>query len=565
VRLSKYLFFTAKEVPADTELTSHKLMLKAGLVRPVASGLYAFLPIGYRVLNKIISIVKEEMDRIGAQQLLLPFVQPAELWKKTGRWDEYGQELLRFQDRKGSWFVLSPTHEELITRLAGDILTSYRKLPVVVYQIQIKFRDEPRPRGGVIRSREFWMKDAYSFCQNDGQMGKIYKEMQSAYERIFSRCGLSYKVVEAESGPIGGDVSHEFISLAPNGEDRIVECDSCGYSAKLERARSRVKMESKEREKALEEVDTPDVKTVDEVANFLNIPLAKILKTVVYQTERGLLGVVVRGDHQVNEDKLKKLVKLEELNLAPDELIYENIGVEVGFVGPVGVDNWYLVVDEAVMQGRNFVAGANKKDTHFINVNPGRDFSPEIIGDIRYVLPGDECPVCGASLKVKRGIEIGHLFKLGDRYSSKLGAFFLDQKGEKRPLIMGCYGIGISRLPAAIIEQNNDKDGIIWPREVAPFDCVVIPAGDEVFDFSKEVYLSLKDSPIEVVWDDRDVSAGVKFKDSDLIGIPFKVIVGRTFLKEGKIEIKKRGSGEVIKVSKENLTAKLMELIQDGE
>jgi len=303
VRLSKYLFFTAKEVPADTELISHKLMLKAGLVRPVASGLYAFLPIGYRVLNKIISIVKEEMDRIGAQQLLLPFVQPAELWKKTGRWDEYGQELLRFQDRKGSWFVLSPTHEELITRLAGDILTSYRKLPVVVYQIQIKFRDEPRPRGGVIRSREFWMKDAYSFCQDDEQMGKIYKEMQSAYERIFSRCGLSYKVVEAESGPIGGDVSHEFISLAPNGEDRIVECDSCGYSAKLERARSRVKMESKEREKALEEVNTPDVKTVDEVANFLNIPLAKILKTVVYQTERGLLGVVVRGDHRVNEDK----------------------------------------------------------------------------------------------------------------------------------------------------------------------------------------------------------------------------------------------------------------------
>ena len=565
MRLSKYLFFTTKEVPADTELISHKLMLKAGLVRPVASGLYAFLPIGYRVLNKIISIVKEEMDRIGAQQLLLPFVQPAELWKKTGRWDEYGQELLRFQDRKGSWFVLSPTHEELITRLAGDILTSYRKLPVVVYQIQIKFRDEPRPRGGVIRSREFWMKDAYSFCQDDEQMGKIYKEMQSAYERIFSRCGLSYKVVEAESGPIGGDVSHEFISLAPNGEDRIVECDSCGYSAKLERARSRVKMESKEREKALEEVNTPDVKTVDEVANFLNIPLAKILKTVVYQTERGLLGVVVRGDHRINEDKLKKLVKLEELNLAPDELIYENIGVEVGFVGPVGVDNWCLVVDEAVMQGRNFVAGANKKDTHFINVNPGRDFSPEIIGDIRYVLPGDECPVCGASLKVKRGIEIGHLFKLGDRYSSKLGAFFLDQKGKKHPLIMGCYGIGISRLPAAIIEQNNDKDGIIWPREVAPFDCVVIPAGDEVFDFSREVYLNLKDSPIEVVWDDRDISAGMKFKDSDLVGIPFKVIVGRTFLKEGKIEIKKRGSGEIIKASKKDLTAKLMELIQDGE
>jgi len=420
VKLSNYLFFTTKETPAEAELISHQLMLRAGLIKPAASGLYSFLPVGYRVLDKIASLVKEEMDNAGAQQLLLPFIQPAELWKRSGRWDEYGKELLRFKDRKGSWFILSPTHEEIITDLVAEVLTSYKKLPVVAYQIQIKFRDELRSRGGVIRSREFLMKDAYSFCQGEDQMKEIYQGMKQAYEKIFSRCGLEYKLVEAESGPIGGDISHEFIALAPLGEDKIVECQSCEYAFKLEKA--------------------------------------------------------VR---QENEESSSE----------------------------------------------------------------------------------NRCPVCQASLQVKRGLEVGHLFQLGYKYSSSLGAFFLDQTGKKLPLLMGCYGIGISRLPAAIIEQNYDEEGIIWPEKVAPFAVVVIPTSERTFNFSEKLYRKLKDASIDVLWDDRDISAGAKFKDSDLIGIPLKIIVGKTFLKEGNVEIKKRKSGELIKVKKEELIKKVEELV----
>ena len=421
MRLSNYLFFTTKETPAETELISHQLMLRAGLIKPVASGLYSFLPAGYRVLDKITSLVKEEMDNTGAQQLLLPFVQPAELWKKSGRWDEYGKELLRFKDRKGSWFVLSPTHEEIITDLVAEILTSYKKLPVVAYQIQIKFRDELRSRGGVIRSREFLMKDAYSFCQDEDQMKEIYQGMKQAYKKIFSRCGLEYKLVEAESGPIGGDISHEFIALTPLGEDKIVECQSCGYASKL--------------------------------------------------------GKVTRQENKGS------------------------------------------------------------------------------------VSSGNRCPICQASLLIKRGLEVGHLFQLGYKYSSSLGAFFLDQTGKKLPLLMGCYGIGISRLPAAIIEQSYDEEGIIWPEKIAPFAVVIIPTSKETFNFSEKLYRRLKDNSIDVLWDDRDISAGVKFKDSDLIGIPLKIIVGKTFSKEGNIEIKKRKSGKLVKVKKEELIQKIEELI----
>lgn len=432
MRLSRYLFFTTKDTPAETELISHQLMLRAGLIKPVASGLYSFLPLGYRVLSKIISVVKEEMDRAGAQQLLLPFVQPAGLWKRSGRWEEYGEELLRFQDRKGGWFVLSPTHEEIVTDLTKDILTSYKRLPVVVYQIQFKFRDELRPRGGVVRSKEFLMKDAYSFCQDKDQMEEIYQKMKLAYQRIFWRCGLEYKLVEAESGPIGGDISHEFIAFSPKGEDRMINCKSCGYSAKLEKA------------------------------------------TSIAQTE----------------DKIEDEKSLEEV-----------------------------------------------------------------------VLPGDRCPVCRSPLNMERGLEIGHLFNLGYKYSSKLGVSFLDQEGEKHPLLMGCYGIGVSRLPAAIIEQNYDEEGIIWPGEVAPFKAVVIPTSGRTFEFSRKLYEQLNENSSDVLWDDRDLSAGIKFKDSDLIGIPLKIIVGRTFLKEGKIEIKKRKGGKIIKIDKEKFIQRIEELV----
>jgi len=563
MRLSRCLFFTSKHTPAETELVSHQLMLRAGLIKPVASGLYSFLPLGYRVLGKIIHLVKEEMDRAGAQELLFPFVQPAELWKRSGRWDEYGKELLRFQDRKGSWFVLSPTHEEIATELAAEILTSYKRLPVIVYQVQLKFRDELRPRGGVVRSKEFLMKDAYSFCQDEDQMREIYQRMRLAYERIFSRCGLSCEVVEAESGPIGGDISHEFIAPAPKGEDKIVSCKKCGYSSRLERASSFVDKEGSkaEDERPLEEVETPDVKDMETLSRFLNLPLNRLLKTIVYDTDKGYINVILRGDHQVNEEKLKKLLGVKELFLASEEKLHQDVGVEMGFVGPVGTDKLPLVVDEVVMQGKNFVAGANKKDTHLINVNPGRDFSPDIVGDIRFVSPGDMCPRCRYPLEIKRGLEVGHLFDLGYKYSSALGAFFLDRKGKKRPLLMGCYGIGISRLPAAIIEQNYDNDGIIWPKEIAPFETIVIPTSEKTFKFSQDIYEKLRENSIDVLWDDRDASAGVKFKDSDLVGIPLKVIIGRTFLKEGKIEIKKRKNGEIIKIDKGKLVQRIGELV----
>jgi len=370
--------------------------------------------------------------------------------------------------------------------------SSYKKLPVVVYQIGTKFRDELRPRGGVIRAREFLMKDAYSFCENNEDMKEIYENMRLAYERIFSRCGLNYRVVEAESGPIGGEVSHEFLAYTPAGEDKMVECEGCGYSAKIEKAVS---------------------------------------------------------------------FALKELYLTPEEEVFEKLGIEVGFVGPSGIEGKIpLVVDKAVLQGRNFVAGANKKDTHFLNVNPGRDFTPSIVGDIRFVLEGEKCPFCNSSLRVKRGLEVGHLFNLGYRYSSSLGAFFLDRVGKKKPLLMGCYGIGVSRLPAAVVEQNHDENGIIWPREIAPFKVVIIPTSGETLDFSEKLYFDLRKNAIDVLWDDRDVSPGVKFKDSDLIGIPLKIIIGNTFLKEGKVEIKKRRDGEIIKVKKEEIIQKLTEL-----
>ena len=561
MRLSRYLFFTAKQTPSEAEFESHKLMLRAGLIKQVASGIYSFLPMGYRILEKVILIIREEMRRIGAEELLLPFVQPAELWKKSGRWDEYGRELLRFQDRKGSWFVLSPTHEELITELAAEILTSYKKLPVVVYQIGTKFRDELRPRGGVIRAREFLMKDAYSFCENDEDMKEIYENMRLAYERIFSRCGLNYRVVEAESGPIGGEVSHEFLAYTPAGEDKMVECEGCGYSAKIEKAVSFALTEEKENEKPLEEVETPGVKSIESLVCFLNVPAEKLLKTIIYTTDKGYVAAVVRGDHDVNEEKLRKLLKVKELYLTPEEEVFEKLGIEVGFVGPSGIEGKIpLVVDKAVLQGRNFVAGANKKDTHFLNVNPGRDFTPSIVGDIRFVLEGEKCPFCNSSLRVKRGLEVGHLFNLGYRYSSSLGAFFLDRVGKKKPLLMGCYGIGVSRLPAAVIEQNHDENGIIWPREIAPFKVVIIPTSGETLGFSEKLYFDLRKNAIDVLWDDRDVSPGVKFKDSDLIGIPLKIIIGNTFLKEGKVEIKKRRDGEIIKVKKEEIIQKLTEL-----
>ena len=565
MRLSQYLISTSKEAPKEAECLSHQLMIRAGLIRRFASGIYSYLPLGYRVLSKISSIIREEMNRAGTYEMLLPLVQPAELWRKSGRWNTYGEELLRFKDRRKGEFVLGPTHEEIITQLVKQEVDSYKKLPLTLYQIQIKFRDERRPRGGVIRAREFLMKDAYSFCRDKEELSSVYEEIRKAYERIFSRLNLNYKLVEADTGPIGGERSEEFIALADSGEDKIALCEGCGYVAKMEKAEYALREKEEGELKEVEEVHTPDIRSVEELSQFLGCDARNILKTLFYQTDEGIIAALIRGDHQINEEKLQKLLKTRTLKLAGEELVKEKLGVEVGFVGPLGLDKCKLIADNEVMRGRNFVAGANKKDTHLLNVNPGRDFKPTMVGDIRLPVEGDRCIRCGGKIALRRGIEVGHLFQLGEKYSRDLEATFLDEKGKKRYFVMGCYGIGVSRLPAVIIEQNHDERGIIWPREIAPFEAVVIPAVEQTLKLSEKIYFSLKDAGVEVLLDDRDLSTGMKFADSDLIGIPFKIIIGNTFLREGKVEIKDRRGKNIKKVEEENVPRALKELLRDAK
>jgi prolyl-tRNA synthetase len=540
-------------------------MLRAGLIKRFAAGIYSYLPLGFRVLAKISSVVEDEMNRIGAQRLLLPFLQPAGLWKKSGRWENYGEELIRFQDRKDAEFALGPTHEEMITQLVKEEISSYKRLPLTLYQIQTKFRDELRPRGGVIRAREFLMKDAYSFCRNEEELISAYQLMKKAYERIFSRCRLDYRVVEAETGPIGGRVSEEFIALASSGEDKIVLCEQCGYAAKLEKADYEPRQEPQTQLKPMKEVYTPNVRTVKAVSQFLHCRPRDILKTILYQTEKGLIAALIRGDHQINEAKLKALLKVKKLEIAGNNLIKEEIRVEPGFTGPVGLDKYRLIADNTVMRSRNLVAGANRKDTHLLNVNAGRDFQPTIIGDIGFPLSGDGCPRCKSQIEVKRGIEIGHLFQLGEIYSRSLKATFLNEKGEANYFVMGCYGIGVSRLPAAIIEQNHDSQGIIWPPEITPFQAIVIPTSEKTHKVGQEIYEDLKDHGVETLWDDRRLSAGVKFNDADLVGIPFKVIVGESFLKEDRIEIKTRREAKIEKVRKNMISQQMRQLIANAK
>ncbi len=565
MRLSQYLFSTSRQSSKEAEYLSHKLMLRAGLIKRFAAGIYSYLPLGYRVLAKISSVIEYEMDRIGAQRLLLPFLQPAHLWKKSGRWENYGEELVRFQDRKEAEFALGPTHEEMITQLVKEEVRSHKRLPFTLYQIQTKFRDELRPRGGVIRAREFLMKDAYSFCRNKEELASVYQKMRKAYERIFSRCGLDYRVVEAESGPIGGKVSQEFIALATSGEDKIVLCPRCGYAAKLEKAEYELLEEAQNELKTVKEVSTPNTSTVKKVSQFLHCEPKDILKTIFYQTENGMIAALIRGDHQINEAKLKSLLKVKKLAIAGDNLIKEQIGVDPGFIGPVGLDKYQLIVDNTIMRSQNLVAGANRKDTHLLNVNAGRDFQPAIIGDIGFPLSGDACPVCKSQMEIRRGIEIGHLFQLGDLYSRSLKATFLNKKGERNYFSMGCYGIGVSRLPAAIIEQNHDSQGIIWPPEITPFQAVVIPTSQKTLKATQGIYQDLTDHGVETLWDDRDVTAGVKFNDADLVGLPFKVIVGDTFLEEDRIEIKTRREAKTEKVRKNMISQRMRELIANAK
>ncbi len=549
MRVSKMFAPTLREVPAEAEVVSHQLMLRAGFLRKSAGGMYNYLPLAWRVLKKIENIVREEMDASGAQELLMPIVQPAEIWQESGRWGVYGEEMFRLKDRHNREFCLGPTHEEMVTNLIRGDVRSYRQLPLNVYQIQNKFRDERRPRFGLMRGREFIMKDAYSFDRDEAGLDVSYKLMYDAYTRIFTRCGLTFRPVEADSGAIGGSGSHEFMVIADSGEAEIVYCNECNYAANVEKAELHVIEAPAEEAKAVEEVKTPDCKTIADVCAYLQLPVDKSVKAVAFNSEKGLILCFVRGDHEVNEVKVINTVGVNEVEMAEESLLTE-AGTVGGYMGPVGIDpeKTIVVVDSTVMKMHNICCGANKEGYHLLNVNPGRDFTPTYVADIRLIQEGDPCPHCGGNVSKARGIEVGQVFKLFTKYSEAMHATFLDENGKEKPMVMGCYGVGVSRTMAAAIEQNNDKDGMIWPVAIAPYEVLVVPVNtkDEASTQKAEaIYEELKKAGIETVIDDRNERPGVKFKDADLIGYPLRVVVGPKTLAEGKLEVKVRRTGEV--------------------
>jgi len=569
MKASRLLAPTLREVPAEAEVVSHQLLLRAGFVRKVAAGIYTFMPLALRVIKKIEQIVREEMDRQGAQELLMPIIQPAEIWKESGRWDVYGPELFRLKDRHNRDFALGPTHEEIITVLVRNEVNSYKQLPLLLYQIQNKYRDEKRPRFGLMRGREFIMKDLYSFDRDEEGLDISYKKMYEAYTRVFQRCGLTFRPVEADSGAIGGTDTHEFMVLADAGEATVLFCadEKCGYAANVEKASVPVKEALEEGQpKPLSEVDTPGAKSIEEVSSFLGVPSRLLLKTLIYRTESGLVAAVLRGDRDVNEVKLQNACGAIRLELAEAEEVKRAAGVSPGFVGPVGLKGVKIVADPEVMIMTNAVCGANVEGKHYVNVNPGRDFAPGAVRDIRTVKAGEPCPRCGKPLVEAKGIEVGQIFKLGDKYSRVLNASFLDESGHSRPVIMGCYGIGITRTMAAAIEQNHDSDGIIWPAAIAPFHVVVIPVNVKdsgQFALASEIYEELTNGGLEVVLDDRQERTGVKFKDADLIGYPIRVTVGSKSVAEKKAEVRLRRTKETIEVEIDRLLEKLKELLRE--
>lgn len=549
MRVSKLYAPTLREVPAEAEVVSHQLMLRAGFMRKAAGGIYTYLPLAWRVLKKIERIVREEMDAKGSQELLMPIVQPAEIWQESGRWDVYGAEMFRLQDRHNRCFCLGPTHEEMVTTLIRGDVRSYRQLPLSVYQIQNKYRDERRPRFGLMRGREFIMKDAYSFDRDEAGLDKSYQDMYDAYTNIFTRCGLNFRPVEADSGAIGGSGSHEFMVIADSGEAEIVFCTSCDYAANVEKAELFPLEAQEETMLTKEEVVTPDCKTIADVCAYLKLPVDHSVKAVAYNSEKGLILCFVRGDHEVNEIKVINTCGVIDLEMATEEQLAA-AGTVGGYMGPVGIDNKkvIVVVDATVMKMHNVCCGANKEGYHFINVNPGRDFTPTYVADIRLIQEGDPCPHCGGEVSKARGIEVGQVFKLFTKYSSALKATYLDENGKEQPMVMGCYGVGVSRTMAAAIEQNYDDNGIIWPIEIAPYHVLVVPVNtkDEASAAkAEEIYMQLKKVGLETVIDDRKERPGVKFKDADLIGYPLRVVVGPKTLTEGKLEVKIRKTGEI--------------------
>ena len=550
MRVSRLYAPTLREVPAEAEVVSHQLMLRAGFMRKAAGGIYSYLPLALRVLKKIEAIVREEMDQAGAQELLMPIVQPAEMWQESGRWDVYGAEMFRLNDRHNRNFCLGPTHEEMVTTLIRADIRSYRQLPLNVYQIQNKFRDERRPRFGLMRGREFIMKDAYSFDRDEVALDKSYQAMYDAYTRIFTRCGLNFRPVEADSGAIGGSGSHEFMVIADSGEAEIVFCTECEYAANVEKAELAAISSVDEPMQELKSVDTPNCKTIADVCNYLNLSIEKSVKAVAYTSEKGLILCFVRGDHEVNEIKVINTCNVINLEMASEEELTK-AGTVGGYMGPVGMDpeRVMIVVDSSVMNMHNFCCGANKSDSHYLNVNPGRDFTPTFVADIRLIQETDACPHCGGKISKARGIEVGQVFKLFTKYSEALKATYLDENGKEKPMVMGCYGVGVSRTMAAAIEQNNDADGIIWPAAIAPYQVLVVPVNvkDELSSqMAEEVYSNLLKAGIEAAIDDRKERPGVKFKDADLIGYPVRIVIGPKTLTEKQIEIKIRKTGEVM-------------------
>ncbi|SDC94086.1 prolyl-tRNA synthetase [Paenibacillus sp. UNCCL117] len=564
MRQSMLFVNTLREAPSDAEVHSHKLLVRAGYIRQLAAGVYTYMPLGLRVLRKIERLIRQELERAGAQELLMPALQPTGLWKESGRYDDYGPELFRLQDRHHREFALGPTHEEIITALVKTEIGSYRKLPVILYQIQTKFRDERRPRYGLLRGREFMMKDAYSFDTGWEGLNESYRKMYEAYTRIFERCGLTFAIVEADAGAIGGEgETHEFMALSDVGEDTIVACTSCSYAANMETATSRLTPREAgsgpAAKPACERVHTPEIRTVEELTRYLQLGAEEVIKTLVYLADGQPYAVVVRGDHEVSELKLKRCLQATTVQLADASTVREATGAPHGYIGPVGL-NIPIIADTAVLQMTFGVAGANEADYHLTDVMPERDFSAARQADLRQVNEGDRCPHCEeGTLQFSRGIEIGHVFKLGTRYSNALQARYLDAAGKEQDMIMGCYGIGVSRLLSAIAEQQHDERGLVWSPDLAPYHAHLIPVSGKdaaQLELAGKLYETLRQHGIDVLYDDREERAGVKFADADLIGLPVRIVVGREAA-QGKVEVVERSTGNKEILSLDEAVAKL--------
>lgn len=558
---------TLRELPADAVVVSHQYMLKAGMMRKIGNGIYSFLPLAWRSIQKVEKIIREEINKTGAQEIMMPIVQPAELWQKTGRWDVFGPEMFKLKDRNDREYCLGPTHEELVTSLIQMDTTSYKQLPVSVYQIQNKYRDEKRPRFGLMRSREFIMKDGYTFDADEEGLDKQYKLMYDAYTRIFTRCGLTFRPVIADSGAIGGSGSHEFEVLADSGEADIVYCENCDFAANIEAVDPLTVKCDIHNDKEKELVETPGQHTIEMVCDFLHAPVAQSVKAVVYNVDGLVVLAMVRGDHEVNETKIQHIYNAINVDMASDEDL-KKVGLTAGYISPIGLKrtkDFDILVDPTVMEMQDACCGANEKDKHYIHVNPARDFTDVRVETIRQIQEGDVCPHCGGKIVRCRGIEVGQVFKLGTKYSEALHATFLDNQGKSHPFVMGCYGIGVTRTVAASIEQNHDDDGIIWPVAIAPYEVVIVPANnksEEVMAAAGKLYEDMEDGRDEVVLDDRNERAGIKFKDADLIGYPVRVTIGKKWQQSGCVEIKIRRSGEVVEVPLEEAKAKVQEILQ---